>query len=103
LRRIGDERHRLEIPDDVIWQALGCAVDDMRLHMPEAERVAIGCRAGDTSNADRAAGAAHIFNDDRLAEESSHRLGQDAPQGVRRAARRIRHDHRDRARWIGLP
>src|SRR2546430_12555232 len=44
----------------------------------EAEHVAIGCRAHHTADRQRAARAAQILDDDRLAEHRSHRFGNDA-------------------------
>ena len=102
LRRVGDERHRLEILHHVVLQGLGRRVDDVRLHMAEAERVAVGRRARHATDPDGAAGAAHVLDDDGLAEQAPHRLAQDARQGVRWSAGRIRHDQRDRARRIDL-
>src|SRR5262245_38305731 len=102
LRRIGEQRHRLEVLDDIVWQGLRRGIDDVGLHVPEAERVAVRCRAGDAADADGAAGAAHVLDHHRLAEEASHRLREDAAQRVGGAAGGIRHDHRDRPRGIGL-
>jgi hypothetical protein len=50
------------------------------------------------ANADRAAGAADILDDHRLAERRAHFVGHDARGDVGRSARRKRHDQRDRAR-----
>ena len=49
--------------------------------LPEDERMAVGRRAGDPADADIAGGAAHVLDDDGLAERRAHSLGQDAPDG----------------------
>src|SRR5256886_16339520 len=68
----------------------------------EAEHVAIGCRAHHTADRQRAARAAQILDDDRLAEHRSHRFGNDARERIDRAARRQRHHNGDGPRWIRL-
>ena len=68
----------------------------------ETQRVAIGRGARHSRRADAAAGAADIFDHDRLTERGLHVLGQDARQRSGGAARRERHDNGDRPRRIGL-
>src|SRR5215467_14896855 len=52
--------------------------------------------------ADAAARTAHIFNDHRLAKKRSHALDHDACGRIGSTSRRIRYDHRDWPRRIGL-
>ena len=74
----------------------------MRAPMADADRVAVGRRARDPADADGAAGAGRVLDDDGLAERAAHALGHDAGDGVGRTAGRERHDHGDRPRRIGL-
>jgi hypothetical protein len=57
------------------------------------------CLIADT---DVAARAGHVLDDDRLPERGPHALAEEARDRVGRPAGRIRHDHRDRTRGIGL-
>ena len=70
----------------------------MGVPLPDVDRVAVGRGAREAADADRAAGAADILDNHRLAERSAHLVGHDARGDVGRSARRERHDQRDRAR-----
>jgi hypothetical protein len=67
----------------------------------EQEGVTVGVRLGDDIRTDRAAGAAHVLDDDRLAEGFRQALREEARQHVGRAAGREGDDHPDRARGEG--
>jgi hypothetical protein len=43
-----------------------------------------------------------VFDYDGLFKRASYPLGKESPDGIKGAARRERHDHGDRPRWIGL-
>ncbi len=62
-----------------------------------ADGVAVRRAAGDRGDADIAAGARTVFDDEGLAENLVEPLGQNARQHVGRAAGRIRHDDLHRA------
>ena len=51
--------------------------------MADADGVAVGRRAGDALDAEAAAGAGDILDDDRLTERRLHALAENAPDGVR--------------------
>ena len=55
---------------DVVGQIQRRAVDDVGLHVAERERVAVRRRAGHAADADAAAGAGDVLDDDRLARAS---------------------------------
>jgi IS5 family transposase len=77
---------------------------DCHVRIPDAEQDRISVRRGayDAVRTDGAAGAADILNDDILAEWLAHAFDKYAGNGVREAARRIRHDHGDRPVRITL-
>jgi hypothetical protein len=66
------------------------------------QRVAVRSGAGDRSEGDRSAGAGLILHDDHLSEVLGHVSRENANQDVGAAPGRKGHDHRDRARRIGL-
>ena len=66
--------------------------------LPDVDGVAVGRRAREPADADRAAGAADILDNHRLAERRAHFVGHDPRGDVGRSARRERHDQRDRTR-----
>jgi hypothetical protein len=74
----------------------------MRLVVADGERVAIRRRARDPADADAAARASDVLDDDGLAERGFHPLCQDAGQHVARPAGGVGHDQGDRARGIAL-
>ena len=61
----------------------------------DQDRVAVGLRLRDHRRADRAAGAAAVVDDDRLAERGGERIGDDAPEDVDRRAGAERDDRAD--------
>src|SRR5689334_2447319 len=65
----GDQSDRREILAWVIadiW--VKCRVDGERAGTTEPERISVGCGLGDSAGADRAAGAAAVLDDERVAE-----------------------------------
>ena len=64
------------------------------------EGVAVGCGLGDAIGAVHAAGAADIFDDDRLAQNLTHALREQPRHHVVGAAGRERVDHGER---VGRP
>ena len=78
------------------------AGEHMRGRGANAQRVAIGRRADGTADADAAGCAGDVFDDDGLAENWAHLLGEISRQRVGCAARGKRHDHRDRTGRIRL-
>jgi hypothetical protein len=97
------QRDRLEILHDVVRKRESCAVRNVGVPLADVEGVAVRRRARDAADADAAAGAANILDDDGLTQRHPHALGEDAGDGIRRPARGERHDHGDWARGIGLP
>jgi hypothetical protein len=70
--------------------------------LSDHHRVAVGRRAEQAGDANRAAGAAHVLDDHGLTERRPHALGNDARDDVGDAAGCERHDHGDRPRRIAL-
>ena len=68
--------------------------------MVHQQGVAVGVGFGDAGGAERAAGAADILDDDLLTQVFGHRLGDQTPDRVGRAAGGERDDHGDRALGI---
>ena len=94
---------RLEVLLAVVGQRLvERDVDRQRAHVGEQQRVAVGRRLRGLVDADRAAGAADILDDELLAERLAHRWHEHAGQRVGRTAGRERHDHGDGLGGIGL-
>ncbi len=101
LRIVRNQPDRLEIGLQIVVEIVDDAAD-MGVPLADVDGVAVGRGAREPPDADRAAGAADILDDHRLAEESPHLVGDDAPGDVGRAARRERHDQRDGARGKSL-
>ena len=101
-RRLGDHRDRREIGGHV--ERCGFVEplrqDSAGLH--EQQRVPVGCGLRDEAGADDGARTGSIFDHDRLLQLLLKLLGNDARRGVDRAARRDRHDQRDRTIGISL-
>ena len=102
-REAGDQPDRLKI--------LGRPVGEVRIeldgggvrpHLPHQDGVAVRVGAHRAGRTGGAAGAGHVLHHDLLAERARHVIGGDARRDVGRAARRERHDQRDRAVRIGL-
>ena len=68
----------------------------------QQDRVAVGVGAGDLGRGDHAAGAADVFDYDRLTQCFLHRILEDARGRVVGAARRERYHDRDGTLRIGL-
>jgi hypothetical protein len=101
--RIGrQQRDRIEVFQEIIGERIDRAVDDMRAPVADAERVAVGRRAHDTSNRDRARGAGRVLDHDGLSERAAHALAENARDRVGRAAGREWHDQCDRTGRIRL-
>ncbi len=86
----------IEIPDDVVFEGVvkrGCC--GMR-DVPDRDGVSVGRRFRHPRHAERAAGAADVFDQHRLAEGAAHRLRNEAGHGVGRPAGCGRNDQRDR-------
>ena len=99
---LGKQRDRLEIAAQIIGQRIDRAVDHVRAVVAVAQRIAVGRRLHRALDAGHARLAGDVLDHHRLAERLAHALGERAREAVRRTAGEIRHDHRDRARRIGL-
>jgi len=97
LRLSNEQRYRLEIVQYVVLERIESAVQHVRSHRTRADSVAIGCRPGDAASPNAAACAGHVLDNDRLTKRCPHSLGHDAPNHVRRTARRESDDERDRS------
>ena len=99
-RIVGDRGDRREILDDVERTRLVLnAVDRLRERDDDADGGAVGRSAPEHAHADRARGAALIFDDNRLAQPFAQLL-RDQPRGnVTRCTGRAGYDDADRARW----
>ena len=96
-RHAADQRHRREILDRIVGQRLVHGrTDRHRTAAGHIEQVAVRRGLGAGRGADGRAAAGTVLDHDRLAEPLRQlRLG-DTGQRVDRAARRPRHDQRDR-------
>ena len=110
-RQVFARDHELRIdrhqPDrlEILLQIVGQRIDDVAdvgVPLAEVDGVAVRRRAREPADPDRAAGAADVLDDHRLAQQRPHALGQNARRHIGRAARRERHDHGDLARRVGL-
>ena len=103
--RIGPEHaDRRQVLDRVIGHlGHGRQDHDLRLHAPQ-QRVAVGGRARDAFDRDRAAGAGAVLDHELLAEHVAEALRDDARHAVGVAAGRERHDdlHRPVRPVLGL-
>jgi hypothetical protein len=97
------KRDRFEIVHNIVLELIGRAIEDMRLPMADAYHVAIRCRSRDPTHADAAARTGDVFDDHGLTERCPHVFGEDARERIRGAARWVRYDYGDGARWIRLP
>src|SRR6185312_16671422 len=97
-RRVGNERDRREIIDHVVGQLHHRGVEHVGLYVTDAQRIAVRRGAGDAADADAAAGAADVLGNDGLVQHRAHAVGQNARDGVGRAAGRIGHHDGDDAR-----
>lgn len=62
--RFGDQqRDRLEILQQVALKRIDRAIENVRSPVAEDERVAIACRASDSTAGDTARGTSHVFDD----------------------------------------
>jgi hypothetical protein len=97
-----ERRDRREIIQYVVRKRIQSAVEYMRAHVPEVNRVAIGRRVNGAAETDASGRPGDIFDDNRLSKVLSHPLGDDAAEHISRAALGKRNDHGDRARRIGF-
>jgi hypothetical protein len=98
----GEQRHRLEPTQQVVWKRVERADQDMRGHGAGDQRVAICRRPRGTADAEAPVRTSHILDNDGLTKRCPHPLGQQACNRVQRPARGERHDDRDGPRRIGL-
>ena len=71
-------------------------------HLVYQYRIAIGLGTGCAGGGDHAAGAADVFDHDRLAQRFRHAVLDDARDRVGHATGRERHHHDDGAIGVGL-
>ena len=101
--RIGsDQRHRLEVLEEIVRERIGRAVEHMGAPLADAQRIAVGRRAGDPADADAAVRPGDVLDDDGLPERHPHALGDDARDGIGRAAGGERDHQGDGTGRIGL-
>src|SRR5262245_17178040 len=89
----------IEVVHDVVFETVIERRCRGLTDVPDGDRVAIGRSLGDARHADRATGAADIFNNHSLTERTAHRFSNQARNRVGGAAGRCRDDERDRPRW----
>ncbi|CFW64897.1 Uncharacterised protein [Bordetella pertussis] len=95
------QRDRHQVPARVVRHVgVEELVDALRTDGAQAQRVAVGLAARDVRHADVAAGARPVFHQHGLLQVRLHRMGDGAPEDVRRAAGRIR--HHDRHGMLGV-
>src|SRR5262245_7319861 len=96
------QRYGLEIFDDVVWEIVDGAVDDLRGPGSVKKRIAIGRGARDPAHAERSRGAGHVLNYHGLAEARSHALGDNARDRIHLATSGDRNDYAHRTAGIGV-
>ncbi len=97
----GDQRDRLEVLHQIELQIIDRAARDVGAPLADRKRVAVGRRTRDAADADRAARAGGVLDDDRLTEMRTHSLGHQAADHVGRSADAERDHKRDRAVRVG--
>ena len=101
-RASDDQGDRREVGEQVVLQGVGGAVQHVVAPLADAQRVAVGRRARDLADADRAAGARHVVDQHGAAEIGGHALGHHAGDRIGRSAGRGRDDHGDGTRRVRL-
>src|SRR5262249_58108582 len=96
------QRYGLEIFDDVVWEIVDGAVDDLRGPGSVKKGIAIGRGARDPAHAERSRGAGHVLNYHGLAEARSHALGDNARDRIHLATGGDRNDYAHRTAGIGV-
>ena len=86
----------IEVVHDVIFETVIKGRCRGLADVPDGDRVAIGRGLRDARHADRATGAADIFDDHGLTERAAHRFSDQARDRISRAAGCRRDDERDR-------
>ncbi len=103
VRGRGDDADRVEVLARIVAEVLheaGRRPDRRAGH--HQQRVAVGRGLRDRAGRDRAAGAAAVVDDDLLAEDFAHLVGDAARRGAGAAAGRERNHQGDRPRGIAL-
>src|SRR6266705_2033549 len=90
---VGDQADRLKILFQIVVEFVDDAAD-MCVPLADVEGLAVRRRTGEAPDPDAAAGAADIFDYDRLSQRRSHALGHDPGGGIGRSARRERNHQR---------
>ena len=90
---VGDQADRLKILFQIVVEFVDDAAD-MGVPLADVEGVAVRRRTGDASDPDAAAGAADIFDYDRLSQRRPHALRHDPGGGIGRSTRRERNHDR---------
>lgn len=101
-RHVGDAAKMIEVVHDVIFETVIERWCGGLPNVPDSDRIAVGGRFRDARHADRATGAADIFNDHGLTERAAHRFSDQARNRVGGASGRRRDDERYRPRWKTL-
>ena len=97
-----DQTDRREVADRIVMHALlDCRNDGVR-HVGEQQGVAVRRGFGGDLDAEAAAGAGTVVDDDLLAERFRQRLAEQACEHIRAAAGRVGHDQGDGMIGIGL-
>ena len=92
------QRHRLEVGDEVVAELVDRAVGDMGAEMPERDGVTVGGRFCRAADADRTARPRHVLDQHGLVERDLRPLGEDPRHGVGGPAGGERHDDGDGTR-----
>src|SRR5260370_40966095 len=73
----------LEIHHHVVLRAVNSPAEDVRVHLADAERIAVRGGARDSANPKASARAGHVLDNDWLSERRTHSLGQNARNRIR--------------------
>jgi hypothetical protein len=94
--RIGrDQRDRLEILYDIIFEWIGRTIEHMRRYRAENQHVPVGFGACDLAGSNTAGRARRVLHDHGLSELRLQSLRHDTTDRVGRSARWKRHDQRN--------
>jgi hypothetical protein len=97
-----DQADRREVADGIVMYPLLDRRNDGVRHVGEQEGVAVRRGFGSNLDAEAAAGAGTVVDDDLLAERFRHPLADEASEHIRAAAGRIGHDEGDGTIGIGF-
>ena len=101
-RHVGDAAEMIEVVDHVVLQGRIKRGRSRVRDVPDRDDVSVGRRGRHPRHADRAAGAADIFDDNGLPERAAHGFRDQPRDRIGRATCGRRHHQRDGSRRVAL-